>query len=109
MSKDPIAWLEIGADGIASEYRVLHHSKPNKLDSWSSLIPLYTAPQTISTPQPQTFTGENPFTKTRQLSDVEIHYEVDKWERQNNYKHDADVHKTLIDFARAILKKASEK
>jgi len=54
-------------------------------------FPLYTTPQ------------------IKKLSDVEIHYEVDKWERQNNYKHDADVHKTLIDFARAILKKASEK
>ena len=54
-------------------------------------FPLYTTPQ------------------IKKLSDVEIHYEVDKWERQNNYKHDADVHKTLIDFARAILKKASDK
>jgi len=54
-------------------------------------FPLYTTPQ------------------IKKLSDVEIHYEVDKWERQNNYKHDADVHKNLIDFARAILKKASDK
>jgi hypothetical protein len=75
----PVAWIINGH--LFEEY-----FKTSELDK---IIPLYPSP--------------------RELSDVEIHYEVDKWERQNNYKHDADVHKTLIDFARAILKKASEK
>jgi hypothetical protein len=43
------------------------------------------------------------------LTDTEIHYELDRWERHNNYKHGADVHQNLMDFARAILKKAREK
>ena len=83
----PVAWMET----YKGEPNNLDWNKENLNygDSVYDVVPLYTAP--------------------RELSDVEIHYEVDKWERQNNYKHDADVHKTLIDFARAILKKASEK
>jgi len=47
-------------------------------------IPLYTTPQ------------------TKPLSDEEIHYAVKRWEMKYNYKHDADVHESLHEFARAI-------
>jgi hypothetical protein len=99
----PVAWMSLDGKFSTTEGKLFY-------------IPLYTAPPTIQTRvkygNPDTLetgwiTIETP--APRELSDVEIHYEVDKWERQNNYKHDADVHKTLIDFARAILKKASEK
>ena len=43
------------------------------------------------------------------LTDEEIHYAVKRWEMHYNYKHDADVHESLHEFARAILRKAQEK
>ena len=82
----PVAWM-------TDDGKIVSNREKEKYDITFGdyCIPLYTTPQ------------------IKKLSDVEIHYEVDKWERQNNYKHDADVHKTLIDFAKAILKRASEK
>jgi hypothetical protein len=90
----PVAWMSPDGKVSTTEGKLFY-------------IPLYTAPQTISTPQPQTFTGENPFTKTRELSDEEIL-------EANEYicacgSSDCATKEELIKFARAILKKASEK
>ena len=55
---------------------------------------------TISTPQPQTFTGENPF-PAKTLTDEEI---IEIWSGMEN-----DTGEQNIAFARAILRKAQEK
>jgi hypothetical protein len=79
----PVAWMVEGYDGIGSYIRTVVSSKP-KPDSWVSITPLYTAP--------------------RELSDDEI-MELAEYHGINDWLYETSV----TDFARAILKKASEK
>ena len=79
----PVAWMVEGYDGIGSHIRTVVSSKP-KPDSWVSITPLYTAP--------------------RELSDDEI-MELAEYHGINDWLYETSV----TDFARAILKKASEK
>jgi hypothetical protein len=76
----PVAWMVEGYDGVGSHIRTVVSSKP-KPDSWVSITPLYTAP--------------------KELSDDEI--------RQIWLSLPYDPNKAPYIFARAILKKASEK
>jgi hypothetical protein len=79
---NPIAWMVEGYDGIGSHIRTVVSSKP-KHDSWVSITPLYTAP--------------------RELSDYEI-MELAEYHGINDWLYETSV----TDFAKAILKKASE-
>jgi hypothetical protein len=78
---NPVAWLVEGYDGVGSHIRTVVASKP-KPDSWVTVTPLYTAP--------------------RELSDEEITVIA----TQGRTDLTIPAH---ISFARAILKKASEK
>jgi hypothetical protein len=77
----PVAWMVEGYDGIGSHIRTVVSSKP-KPDSWVSITPLYTAP--------------------RKLSDEEINEVVE------SCRHSLGSSFWTREFARAILKKASE-
>ena len=98
MNNKPIGWIDPN-DRLSEPF------------SWNKTschtIPLYTHPaNTISTPQPQTFTGENPF-PAKTLTDEEIN-EV-WWQTDVTSDYYKDSKEFGLDFARAILRKAQEK
>ena len=95
MNNEPVAWInrEEGSGSIL-DWEKDPYSETN--------IPLYTHPaKTISTPQLQTFTGENPF-PAKTLTDEEI---LEIWNQHSKYGAVISVY----DFAKAILRKAQEK
>jgi hypothetical protein len=82
-TNEPVAWMQ-------HHYETEKVTKFSSVKVWEDDIPLYNHP-------------------AKTLTDEEIHYAVKRWEMHYNYKHDADVHESLHEFARAILRKAQEK
>jgi hypothetical protein len=110
MNNEPVAWMVEGYDGIGSYVRTVVSSKP-KPDSWVNIIPLYTHPAKTLTDDP--LVNFKPVWQEKPeltLTDEEIFKTAIEngayQNKESGHIYPDDMY--ILNFARAILRKAQE-